>query len=153
MQSVDYRALEKLDEQMTAALKKAPAMRRELHERLAHEIQNDVRGHISDTTKTHSGNLQSWQEKYVGSEGGYAAVRASDESTGDQSPGAITNYVNSGHKIRTPSGSDPNYRPRINVSFVNGAHFYEEARATVEKTAVMVAEDFLGDLAKTLEGR
>lgn len=153
MQNVDARGLDVLDERLKAVLKKAPEMRRKLHESLAHDILNNVYAAIGESTERHTGNLAKWQKKYVGSKGGYAAVRATDESSGKNSPGAITNYVNSGHRIRRPSGNAKKYKHRINVPYVDGRHFYDTARSMSERTAIMAAEDFCREIAAMLEGK
>lgn len=151
--SVDFSELEKLDARMKAALRIAPAKRRELHASLADIAKKAVDRSIDASIHDTRGQIKDWQKKYIGSGGGYAAVRASDESTGDQSPGAITNYVDSGHKIRPPSGQDPNYRPRIHVPYVNGARFYENAVPEVTAQAIAAGEKFAADIAGILEGK
>lgn len=151
--SVDSSQLDKLDARLKEALQKAPEKRRELHKTLADVIKKAVDQSIDSSINDAKGQIKDWQKEYVGSGGGYAAVRATDESTGDQSPGAITNYVDSGHKIRPPSGKDPNYRPRINVAYVNGARFYENAVPEVTAQANAAAEKFADDIAGILEGK
>lgn len=151
--TVDFSQLDKLDAQLKEVLHKAPEKRKQLHEELAAITKRTVDLSIDASVRDQSGRLKSWQEKHVGSGGGYAAVRPTDSSSGDKSPGAITNYVNSGHRIRPPGGKDPNYRPRINVPYVNGAHFYQSAAATIESQAIAAAERFVDDLAGILEGK
>ena len=88
----------------------------------------------------------------VGSGGGYAAIRPVDTSTGDNSPGAITNYLESGHKIRRPSGLARRYRSRIRKAYVDGYHFYQKAETRVEAKAIKLAQEFADKLAKRIEG-
>jgi hypothetical protein len=99
-----------------------------------------------------SGKVRGWQQEHVGSGGGYAAIRPTNSSTGGNSPGAITNYLESGHKIRTPSGKARYYKPKIKTSFVEGRHFYQNAAKSVEAKAIRLAERFAEDLAKRIEG-
>ncbi|HWQ59052.1 MAG TPA: hypothetical protein VN540_08520 [Clostridia bacterium] len=153
MPGVDLSQLDKLDARMNEVLRQAPEKRRELHENLSGMMKDVVDQSIDASINDARGQIKDWQKQYVGTGGGYAAVRASDESTGDKSPGAITNYVDSGHKIRPPSGRDPHYRPRINVAYVNGAHFYETAAPVVASQAVAAAEKFVADIAGILEGK
>jgi hypothetical protein len=151
MQSIDIRGLDKIDAALNNLLKKAPEMRRKLHEEIAYYAQKAVVREAGMTTERHTGNLQRWQEKYVGSGGGYAAVRPIDTSTGDESPGAITNYVNSGHKIRSPwDGARPR---RTKVAYVDGRHFYQSAARDMEDVLVPLAEEFVRDMAGILEGK
>lgn len=151
MQSVDLSGLDKIDKALKQLLKKAPDMRRKLHEELADQMQRAVVDNISESTERHTGNLQKWQEKYVGSGGGYAAVRAVNTSMGAESPGAITNYVNSGHKIRR--SADSTRKRRNYVLYVDGRHFYQSAAKDIESIAVPLAEDFVRDMAQILEGK
>lgn len=151
MQSIDMSGIDKIDAAMSNLLKKAPEMRRKLHEEIAYHAQKAVVGEVGMTTERHTGDLQRWQEKYVGSGGGYAAVRAVNTSTGDESPGAITNYVNSGHKIRPPgNGTRPR---RTKVAYVDGRHFYQSAARDMEDVLVPLAEKFVRDMAGILEGK
>lgn len=151
MQSIDIKGLDKIDAALNNLLKKAPGMRRKLHEEIAYYAQKAVVREVGMTTERHTGNLQRWQEKYVGSGGGYAAVRPINTSTGDESPGAITNYVNNGHKIRPPgNGARPR---RTKVAYVDGRHFYQSAARDMEDVLVPLAEEFVRDMAGILEGK
>lgn len=151
MQSVDLSELDRLTENMNKLLEEAPEKRRELHERLAEEAKQEVDTQISADVGGDSGKVQSWQEPHVGSGGGYAAVRASDITSGNNSPGAITNYLENGHTIRKPSGQAKRYRPEIHTAYVDGKHFYESTRASMQSKAISIAEDFANQLAGRLE--
>ena len=76
---------------------------RKFHEELAADMQKTVRANITGVGITDNhGKVRGWQEKYVGSYGGYAAVRprksteAEKENKSASSPGAITNYLENG---------------------------------------------------------
>lgn len=154
MQSVDTSSLDKIDKALSDALKKAPEMRRKLHEELARNMHNAVVGNIGMTTERHTGDLQRWQKAYVGSGGGYAAVRAEDTSTGANSPGAVTNYVNSGHKIRrAANGMRGRRKRRIRVAYVDGRYFYQSAARDMESALAPLAEKFVRDIASIIEGK
>lgn len=153
MQSIEMGGLEKFTKELNDLLDEIPEARQKLHEELADMIKKEVDTQIiaSGVKDTH-GKIRRWQERHVGSKGGYAAVRATDSSTGDNSPGAITNYLESGHKIRTPSGKAKYYKPKARVPYVEGWHFYQNARKTVESEAIKLAEKFAENLAKRIEG-
>lgn len=153
MQSVDFSDLEKLDDTLKILLDEVPERRRELHERISEAIKAEVDTAIA-TSGLHdnSGHVREWQESHVGSGGGYAAVRATDSSTGNNSPGAITNYLENGHRIRQPSGQSKHYRPRIKKPYVDGYHFYNAARNAAESRAIEAAEQYVKDFADKLEG-
>jgi hypothetical protein len=153
VQSVDFSGLEKFNKELNDLLNQIPGTRRKLHEDIAVMVKKEVdlsiqASGINDST----GKIREWQHKYVGSGGGYAAVRAIDRSTGNNSPGAITNYLESGHKIRTPSGKAKRYKPRIKTPYVSGRHFYQKARVIAEAQAITLAEKYAEDLARRIEG-
>ena len=153
MQSVDLTALKRFDDDLKALLEEVPERRRELHERIARVVEDEVRMQIGNSgLKDSSGRVKDWQEGHVGSRGGYAAVRPTSTSTGRNSPGAITNYLENGHKIRTPSGNSKHYRPRIKKAYVDGFHFYSSAKNTVESKVIAEAEKYVKEITERLEG-
>lgn len=153
MQSVEMRGMNQLSDDLEALLKESPKLRRELHQELADMAQKEVRQAIAGSVNDSHGRVRGWQEKYVGSGGGYAAVRPTDSSTGKNSPGAITNYLEGGHKIRPASGTAKRKRkPRIRVAYVDGRHFYASAATRVEAKALQIAEAFADSLAEKLGG-
>lgn len=153
MQSINLDALEKLDNDLESILNELPQRRRELHEKIADVIKSEVDLQITNSNlNDKSGKIKSWQNSYVGSGGGYAAVRASDKSTGANSPGAITNYLENGHKIRQPSGNSKKYSPRIKKSYVDGYHFYKNAGGYIEAKAIATAEEFVQQITEKMEG-
>lgn len=153
MQSVDLSGLEEFDKALGDLLDELPEKRRELHEEIADIIKSEVNAQIAASgLHDSSGHIKDWQEPYVGSRGGYAAVRASDSSTGNDSPGAITNYLENGHRIRNPSGRGKHYRPRIKKAYVDGYHFYQAARNAAESRAIEATENFVKEITGKLEG-
>lgn len=153
MQSINLSALDGLTKDLDSLLKKMPEKNRALHEELAELAKAEVDAQISASgVNDSSGEIKGWQEPHVGSRGGYAAVRASDAGTGNNSPGAITNYVGSGHKIRRPGGKSKRYRPAIKKPYVDGRHFYQKAQTAMESKAIDVGNRFADDLAKELGG-
>lgn len=159
MQSINLSALDELTKDLDALLKKMPEKKRELHEDLAQVAKREVDMQISISLNDSSGTIKSWQEQHVGSGGGYAAVRATNKgtgghpATGDNSPGAITNYHESGYKTRRASGNAKRPRAgRSKMAYVNGRHFYQKAQTTVESKAIDVVNQFADDLVKELGG-
>ena len=150
MQSIDFKQIDKLSSDVDKLLKNFPKMRRDLHEQFASVIKNHVDTEIGRSLKDSSGKIKRWQGKYVGTGGGYAAVRAVDTSVGKNSPGAITNYLENGHKIRRPSGKNKYYKPRRKKIYVDGFHFYAKASNTIENDIMDIAEKFADDLVNEL---
>lgn len=152
MQSLEKSDLEKFSDDLNDILDKIPDARRELHEKIAVMAKQEVNTQINVSGIHDSGGrIKEWQEPHVGSGGGYAAVRASGSSSGDNSPGAITNYLENGHKIRRPSGQAKRYRPKIKLPYVDGKHFYQNSKAALESKVIDLAENYADDLLKGLE--
>lgn len=154
MPEIQQNGLDSLDRSFQELLKKTPEKRKELHERIAERLKNTIDAEIGSRIEDSDGKIQSWQEKAVGEKGGYAAVRPlsgkNGGGTGEGSVGAITNYLESGHKIRPPGGGK-DYHPRINVPYVKGRFFYEAAGVEAERIALEEAERFADELADMLE--
>ncbi|MDU6306629.1 hypothetical protein [Faecalispora jeddahensis] len=165
--SINLSALDGLTKDLDALLKKMPEKKRELHEELAKLAKQEIDAQISASgIDDSSGKIKGWQEPHVGSHGGYAAVRAAAGTTNsgirrlyrkkksayDNSPGAITNYLDGGHEIRRRGENSKRYRPAIKKPYVDGRHFYENARTALESKAIDLVNRFADDLAKELGG-
>lgn len=157
-------------ERLTEKLKKSPEVlswaRRQAMIHAAAEFKA-----LMDTAIGGSGRVKNWQQSYVGSGGGYAAVRPRKEtyaeSRGKQTyaerrrqphptyaVGYITNAINSGH--RTPSrrfGQAKGLRGyRVNTDRVGGKGFYEAVQSQAEAVGEKAAEEILKALIDHLEG-
>jgi len=153
--SVELDNLDRFLKDFDDLIKKVPQKRRELHEKIADLLKSEVDSNISGSVNDNRGKIKGWQEKHVGSGGGYAAVRPISTPKGvpsAKSPGAITNYLEVGHKIRKPSGKSKKYRARIKVSFVDGRWFYKKTRENIESKIIALIEDFAEDIAREIEG-
>lgn len=157
MTGIDVRDLEALDKTLANLLEELPEARRELHESLGALMKETVDQSIASSgLNVESGRIQSWQQSHVGSGGGYAAVRAIGSREGGESgpngPGAITNYLEGGHKIPLRRTSGNGYQPKDTKAYVDGYHFYKSARGNLEAKALQLADDFVDMLAQRLEG-
>lgn len=156
MQSVEMVGLRDLDTDFEHLLREIPEGRRRLHDEIGAAILEDVRANITSSGINDSrGRIRGYQEHYVGSGGGYAAVRAvkgMGPSGYDDSPGAITNYLENGHRIRQPSGTAKRRRKgRAKKPYVDGFHFYAAAERNAEIVALAAAEKFADSLADLLD--
>ena len=132
-------------------LREFPERRRELHERVGRAVQRELQQQIASSgVNDSSGKVRRWQAVHVGSGGGYAAVRPEKGKTGADSPGAITNYLEGGHRSASPRGGK-NYRPRLRVSYVSGYHFYVNTSMRAESIAIGEAEAWADEIARELE--
>ena len=150
---LEYRGFDELDKAFNKLLDSREGLRRKYHEQLADIAKEEVDRGINATVNDRNGKVRGWQEKSVGSGGGYAAVRAQKGKTGKDSPGAITNYLESGHKIRSPSGkAKQKRRRRVNVAYVNGRHFYRSAQSSLDSKLLSIAREYADEIGSILNG-
>ena len=153
MQELDLSGLDELIDRFGGIAKKIPQMRRDMHEALAERLKEAVDTEIAVSINDSHGKIRSWQYKAVGKNGGYSAIRAINEPTGPNSPGAITNYLENGHMTRGRAyGRSKSKRPKVKVNDVPGAHFYALVRGRIVSEVMSAAEDFLSKVAKEIKG-
>ncbi|MCH5279541.1 MAG: hypothetical protein J1E60_07095 [Christensenellaceae bacterium] len=143
-----------LEENFEKALRKSPELRRkamELATKRAHQtVHTSIGGKLNDS----HGKIAGWQVIRLGSKGGYGVVKATNTSSGANSPGAITNYLEHGHKIREPKKRGAKgYRPRIHTASVNGRWFYRVVAADVNRITLDAANEVCKGIADIIEGK
>ena len=136
-----------------AEVRRKRADQRAIHERLGARMQTGVRGQIRGRINDAHGHVAGWQERYIGSGGGYAAVRVADSSSGPNSPGAITNYLENGHARRRPGGNAKLYQPRIKVVYISGRGFYNAVRPSLARMLQDEVDRWGMDVAARLGGK
>lgn len=146
--------------ELTEKLKKSPEIlskaRTAAIKAAAPKLKALIDGEIGGT-----GKVRKWQAEYVGSGGGYAAVRPKAKTAAEDSRGKVTRYqvgqvtnaIDSGHAFPTPTGK-AGYKPRIRSgrTSVPGRHFYAAAQAKVPAVAQAAAEETAEALLEYLEG-
>lgn len=138
---------------------KIPGKKEEMLRRIGEAVQEEVRRAIDETGVNDAhGRVKSWQNPYLGSGRGYVAVRSDStkvlSASGTGKPvnvGALTNYLESGHKVRLPSGRAERYVPRARMTSVPGAHFYRIAGISADRIARDAAKSFLDEIGKELK--
>ena len=143
MESMDRRGLAELDRQLETLLEQAPGRRRELHQRLGRAALAAIRGN----TPRRTGRLASWQQLHIGSGGGYAAVRPQAGESGTKSPGAVTNYVENGHRVRQGRSG----RSRMRTPYVPGRRMYAQSVDEVERLATQEARNMAEEIVEGLQ--
>lgn len=144
---MDIRELERMDQELAQAMGQTPEIKREALAELGRQLLAGVKARIGGT-----GKVQRWQHVHLGSGGGYVAIHAA-ENTKDEygrAVGYITNAIESGHKIRPPSGRAKRYTPRIHKAKVPAKRMYAgtDMGAAVDQAAANLALH----LAQNLEG-
>lgn len=148
MQSIEKEDLKQLGDRLDLTLRNVPELRHKLHEQLGDMALKAVRGKTPERT----GRLKSWQEKHVGSMGGYAAIRATDKnskenpSPGPSSPGAVTNYAENGHVVRPRAAK----YSRQTMAYVAGRKMYANAIPDIEREAAAEAEKLLDEVVSKI---
>lgn len=151
MQSIDMTDINAMIARFDKVIAGNEERRRRLHEHIGTALKNTLDSKIQLTINNNAGKVKGWQEKRIGSGGGYAAISPISGATGKNSPGAITNYLENGHRIRPP-GTGKRYRPRIKMSYVNGRHFYAATRNCIESQVMPPVREFAEQLARDLGG-
>lgn len=153
--SIDQKDLDRLVETLAKSPQIIQQAKRQAFEEAAPKLKQAV-----DTAIGGSGKVQSWQAQYVGSKGGYAAVRPKGKTFTEvngrgkrYAVGQVTNAIDSGHRFPSPSGKDKHYRPRIESGrqSVPGKAFYQSAEAQLPAIAQAAAEQVVAALMKHLE--
>ena len=151
-QSVKISGLEHLRKDLEELSEELPEMRREIHEELAVQMRGEVEEALARRAGSSTGTVAGWQEGYVGTKGGYAAVRPrAKTSYRGYAVGYITNAIENGHAIRRPSGKWKGYRARVKKRYVLGLHFYREVQGgRLEKLAIDAANRMADRIQKAL---
>ena len=156
MQSIGLADFDALIRRFDDAIRTMPDKQRELHEGAAAILKREIDAGISGSLNDSRGRVKSWQEPRVGTRGGYAAISAisGKGATGNNdSPGAITNYLENGHRIRRPNGNAKRQRPsRARLAYVDGNHFYQDTYNGIEAVVIGMIDEITETLAKKLEG-
>lgn len=141
-------SLDDLAKRFDLALKKFPERRRVYHVRIGERALGMVRGEIGGT-----GKVQGWQENYVGSRGGYAAVRPRPGKHGKYAVGYVTNAIENGHRTRMSKKGGARRR-RGAKDFVLGRGFYRAVinSGELENAALEEAELLMDEIESILEG-
>ena len=74
MPEIQQNGLDSLDRSFQELLKKTPEKRKELHERIADRLKETIDAKIVERLDDSDGKVQGWQEKAVGSGGGYTEI-------------------------------------------------------------------------------
>ena len=134
--------LEIISRKLESSCDKLREVRRQALDEAGDKLLGAVRGKIGGT-----GKVQSWQEKHMGSGGGYVAVRP-EAKTYDghgNAVGYVTNAIEGGHRVRTGSGPS-----RARMQRVPGKWMYRGTDST--QIAAEARDEIAREMIKSLEG-
>lgn len=148
MQSLRIEAheLSKLDAHLAQAVRQAPEIKKEVLTGLGEQLLSQVRNNIGG-----GGKVQRWQHIHLGDGGGYVSIHAAEktEDAYGRAVGAVTNAIESGHRIPSPRGKAKRYRPCIKKARVPGKGMY--ARTAPQRAAEDAARQLGQQLIEPLE--
>lgn len=144
MATTNVTYVDALERNLNELLQQFPDMKEEALREAGQAMLATLRTRLSGTPMADAGaKVSGWQKYYLGSRLGYVAVRPvggkDGAATGPNGPGAITNYNESGHKIRGPKPSGKasyRYRPRIKKVHVDGYHFYYASDGAAQRAGI-----------------
>lgn len=165
MQSMNTQWIDELIDKMDSLIKEMPELRREAHERIGKRMEAEIDAEIARSAGKRTGKMEEWQENYVGSKGGYAAVRAKAETFEETKEGTkyavgyITNAYVSGHAIRPhkkkwkakPDGTPRKYVSKAKKRYVLGSKVYEKVRPKADRIALEELNRFADEVEKRLK--
>ena len=134
--------LEILARQLESSCETLQEVRRAALDKAGGKLLRAVRSRIGGT-----GKVQSWQEKHLGSGGGYTAVRPAAKTydrAGD-AVGYVTNAIEGGHRVRTGRGPS-----RARMQRVPGKWMYRGTDPT--QIAAEARDEIAREMIRSLEG-
>ena len=159
---MDASELDKLIEKLDRSPEVLREARRTAFEAAAPRLKAVLDRKIVSTIGDSRGKVRSWQDQFVGSMGGYAAVRPKkDEFTEPTKKarhtyavGYVTNAINSGHRypgqgVRKTAKAGKT--DTFTYGRVEGRYFYEYAQPSVEAIARETAQQVVDGLVKFME--
>ncbi len=157
MQDVEIHGLNALCKSMEWILKETPKLQRDAHEFLGQKLLDVVQHNIQTHLNERNGKISDWQSSHVGTRGGYAAVRADSSPSGPNGAGAVTNYLENGHVVRTnmlhskrQRRSLRQLRNQSSGNWVRGRQFYAASRNDAPRLLLAAANELADKIADKL---
>lgn len=134
--------LEIISRKLESSCDKLREVRRQALDEAGDKLLGAVRARIGGT-----GKVQSWQEKHMGSGGGYVAVRPEAKAYDGHgnAVGYVTNAIEGGHRVRTGRGPSRARMQRVPGKWMyrgtDPARIAAEARDQIQRGMQDVLED------------
>lgn len=153
-QTIEVKGIEELKNRLDSIMRESHDMRESIHTRVAVEMKKIVAGNVRHNLPNHDMHMtvQGWQTPHVGSGGGYAAVRATDVTSGRNSPGAITNYLENGHNVRVALTVKARNRSKSKKMRVVGYGFYADSKTQAKRLAIEASDELTRWVKGKIEG-
>ncbi len=155
--SIRVKGLNQLISMFEGLTDELPEVNREIFQRAGQALLAELRGNLGP-----SKHVSTWQDYYVGSGGGYAAVRpkaktwVDSKSNGDgngekkhYAVGYVTNAIENGH--RQKRRFVPALGKQISDSRVGGKHFYKKTMPNADLIAMEAVQEILDEIKRRLE--
>lgn len=148
MQEIDLSEMQKFIDGLENFTKRdVRKLFREEHESARDEMLRLVRGELPGSRR-----VAGWQEKYVGSGGGYAAIRPEIGIHKGYAKGHITNAIENGHLVRSRVSPKSHGYHRYTGRFrVEGLGFYAKARSNLKEVGQKHAKSLESKIKNGLE--
>lgn len=152
-QEITMQGFDDLQRRFDKVIREESKKRRQIHLKLNDLMKEQVDDEILDSgLRDRHGKVRSWQGKFPGSGGGYAAVRAiSGKNEYGYAYGYITNALENGHRVRRSYRLG--YVSKSRRFTVEGYGFYDNARFMLKTWSRMGAEELAEWVRDVLEGR
>ena len=145
---------QELDE-LLEKLRKSPSLFREARRRAMAMAAPELKREL-DRIIGGEGKVRNWQGQFIGSKGGYAAVRPLAKTYTEPTKklgktyavGYVTNAIDSGHAFPGTNGKGSKHK---SYKSVPGRKFYKEANSKKKDIAKQAAELILAELKAHLE--
>ena len=148
MQGIDLHEFDNLTRSIDKLIASGKEEKRKVLDRCGEIALSELQKNIGLRVNDKNRKIRSFQELRKGSKGGYVAISPIKGETGADSPGAITNYLEGGHRTREAKL----YRKRKTPKklYVKGYFFYEDTRADLEDKVVNEFENLADKLSEVI---
>lgn len=145
---VDFSEFADRMETVLDAVRMTRDIKRDILDRAGVQLLGTVQGHIGGT-----GKMQSWQDVRRGSGGGYAAVSPRPKTFANgYRVGQITEAIERGHRIRSPSGRAQRYKPKIkHPNGVPGQWYYKSSEPDAAAIAKAAGDELAAAIVRAME--
>lgn len=148
---IDTRGFDELTKKFDNIISGASQKRREIHDKIGEQLKKEVDSQIDSRINDSHGKIRSWQKQYVGSRGGYTAVRPRPgKDSHGYAYGYITNALENGHRVRI--SKNPKYRSKSKRFKVQGYKFYEASKSAAKRLGLEGAEELENWIKSKMEG-